>query len=218
MRKTKDGEPYIAQRRSLPPAPKLSIDVSAETIKNSVRKDSRSCMIADSIKLSVPGATYPMADIQTIRFTKDGYRFTYLTPRTVQWKLIQYDQGEEEIEPFRFQLRTGTTTRAGGRAAAKNKQPYQARTPAQHEATEKAMAASPKGFRADGEQPKRKRVRRESPAKLVLGPGTATSGIPQIRGGRVPPVAPLAGGPGISAVIPKSAQRQYGLRAMDRMK
>jgi hypothetical protein len=173
--------------------------VTAETIENSVERDSQACMIADSIKRMVPGATYPSADIQTIRFTKDGYRYTYITPRRVQEALILFDQGIKP-EPFQFQLRTGQTTRAGSRSARRTGV-AQPRTDAQREATKDAASMSTK---APGIQ-------------FVHGSGQANH-VPEIRGGRVPPQSVLAGGAGVGSTVPPSRRRTFGLRAFDKMR
>lgn len=193
--------PYARPKR-LPSAPRVNCAVTEELIRKSVKRDSGHCMIADAIREAVPGATHPAADIQTIRFTLNGFRYAYLTPRNAQAALIMFDQGEEP-PPFTFQLRTGQTTRAGSRAAKKTGVP-QPRTEAQKKVTEKAMGASTHGFRNE-------------PATLVRGKGRQET-VPEIRGGRVPPVSMLAGGPGVGSTVPRSRRREFGLRAMDRLK
>jgi hypothetical protein len=185
--------------RLLPSAPRVNVEVTTDTIDNSVQRDSQACMIADAIRLAVPDATYPSADIQTIRFTKGGYRYTYLTPRVVQQALIMFDQGEKPPS-FRFQLRTGQTTRAGSRTGQRTGV-SQPRTDAQQETTKKASAAS---TTTPGVQ-------------FVRGSGEQDN-IPEIRGGRVPPVSSLAGGPGIGSTVPPSRRRQFGIRAFDKMR
>lgn len=198
--------------RTLPAAPRVPVDVTEYLIEDSTARDSGHCMIADAVKEAVPDATYISADIQTIRFTRGGFRYTYLTPRKAQVALIQFDQGEKP-EPFAFQLRTGQTTRSGSRAAVKTGKP-QERTEAQQKASEDAMEHSTKGFHTEK---KTRAANKGDTAKLVQHPG-GQSAVPDIRGGRVPPVAPLAGGSGVGNTVPKSRRRVFGLRAMDRMR
>jgi hypothetical protein len=187
--------------RLLPSAPRVGVEVSEDIITASTKRDSSHCMIAEAVQLAVPEAKFVSVDIQTIRFSKDGYRYTYLTPRTVQQALILFDQGNEKIPPFRFQLRTGQTTRAGSRAAQRTGV-SQPRTDAQHKATEKAASISTKP---------------SHPVQFARGSGEQDN-IPEIRGGRVPPVGGLPGGPGIGSKVPASRRRQFGLRAMDKVR
>jgi hypothetical protein len=184
--------------RLLPSAPRVNVDVGQDVIDTSTQRDSSHCMIAEAVQQAVPDAKFVSVDIQTIRFSRDGYRYTYLTPRTAQLALIMFDQGQKP-DPFRFQLRTGQTTRAGSRAARRTGV-SQPRTDAQHEATEKAGSASTK---APG-------------VHFVHGSGQANH-VPEIRGGRVPPIAGLPGGPGVGPKIPRSRRREFGLRAMDQV-
>ena len=185
-----------AKLRRLPPAPRIPlVDVTQEIIAKSVLRDSSHCMISDAVRAAVPDAKFIHVDIQTVRFTLGEFRFSYLTPRKGQVELIRFDQGEE-ILPFTFQLRPAgsQTTRSGARPGVKTGKP-QSRTPAQQEATKKAMAASPKPF---------------GHRELVQGSGQQDN-VPMIRGGKTPPVAPLASG----NTIPKGRRRTYGLCAME---
>src|SRR5262245_26872870 len=98
-------------------APGVVIEVTQEFIDESVRRDSAHCMIAEALKKAVPGARYVSVDIQTIRFSdpdqgKRPYRYTYLTPRSGQLALIQFDAGVVP-EPFRIRLRGGAVSAAG---------------------------------------------------------------------------------------------------------
>jgi hypothetical protein len=189
--------------RRLPSAPRVGVDVTRTIIARSTQRDSSHCMISDAIQEAIPDARFISVDIQTIRYTLKGMRYTYLTPRKAQIELIRFDQGADDIEPFSFQLRTGQTTRSGSRRAVKAGV-SQPRTPAQDAATEKAMAQSTKGFRA---------------GKVTLVRGSSQGDyVPEIRGGRVPPMAPLAGGPGTHGAVPAARRRAFGLRAMDRLK
>jgi hypothetical protein len=99
-------------KRVLPPAPhKVVVNVTDEVIAKSVPRDSGHCMVADAVKLAYPNAQHISVDIQTIRFSDPtkGLRYTYLTPRTAQVSLVEFDMGTHP-EPFSFQLRNGHTT------------------------------------------------------------------------------------------------------------
>jgi hypothetical protein len=198
MTAEQDRRLVVRQRRVLPAAPKVSVEVTGEIIEKSVRKDSSHCMISDAVAAAVPDAKFISVDIQTIRFSRGKFRYTYLTPRKGQVELIKFDQGEE-IEPFSFQLRPqgAQTTRSGARTGVKTGNP-QPRTEAQRAATRKAMAASTKPFGP-----------RET-AKLVRGSG-AQNNVPDVRGGKTPPMAPLASG----ATVPRARRRAYGLCALE---
>lgn len=107
--------------RKTPKAPRIKLHITAEMIESAKTRDVNHCMIAESVKVAYPDATKVAVDVQTIRFSdlKKGYRFTYLTPRTAQVHLIQWDRGGVKPEPFSFQIRNGQVTRAGNRPAAK---------------------------------------------------------------------------------------------------
>src|SRR5262245_19379540 len=84
----------------------LKISVPKEVIESSVKKDSRLCMIANSIQGRIPWARHISVDVQTIRFnnTKTRKRFVYLTPHEAQKALILFDHGVR-VDPFSFHLR-----------------------------------------------------------------------------------------------------------------
>jgi hypothetical protein len=106
----------MATRRTLPPAPRVRVTVSDVIIEQAVPRDSGHCMVADGISASVPGSTHASADIATLRFSdpEKGLRYIYLTPRSVQEKLIGFDMGLKP-EPFSFELRAGQTVRMNRR-------------------------------------------------------------------------------------------------------
>lgn len=97
-----------------PRAPRFTLKVDAETIAESCERDSSHCMIAESVRVSFPNAKRISVDLQTIRFSDadKGLRYTYLTPRTAQIALIDFDQGRPP-EPFEVRLSGGMVTRAG---------------------------------------------------------------------------------------------------------
>lgn len=84
-------------------------------IRNAIERKSNSCMIANAIRLQVPGSEIIHVDLQTIRFSlpEHGQRFVYLTPRQSQESIVAFDAGDY-VEPFEFTLRNPgiTATRA----------------------------------------------------------------------------------------------------------
>jgi hypothetical protein len=88
-------------------APYQKIEVRAELdlIDRAVRRDSRSCFVAEAIKLAAPTMTNVAVDLQVIRLTdpEKRLRFHYLTPRVCQMALIDFDQGRVP-KPFGFTL------------------------------------------------------------------------------------------------------------------
>jgi hypothetical protein len=88
-----------AKRRS-----RINIDVSERDIERARRNDSYTCVVAQAIAHAVPDATHLEVDSQTIRFTRGGIRYLYLTPYAVQGYIVAFDAGDE-IRPFSFQLR-----------------------------------------------------------------------------------------------------------------
>lgn len=87
-------------------SPRLVIDVPKDIIETSTARDSSHCMIADAIARAIPNARYISVDLATIRFTdlEAGVRYVYLTPRSAQAALLDFDQGEIP-EPFSVRLR-----------------------------------------------------------------------------------------------------------------
>lgn len=84
------------------------IPVTADTIANSIRGDSRRCMLRNAVAQAVPDAKRIQVDLQYIRFTRaDGYRRRYQTPAGAAYNLASFEAGDT-IEPFTFSLRAGS--------------------------------------------------------------------------------------------------------------
>jgi hypothetical protein len=175
-------------------SPIVNISVTPDLIGLSAKRDSSHCMIAEAIKLAVPGARFVSVDLQTIRFTdpEKPYRYTYLTPRRAQLALVDFDQGREP-EPFDVRLRGGTVTKSHSR-----------RSPEQKEREAKARKAS-KPATENGPVVAKKRT--------ILSPRHANSetSIPEINGGTTPPMGALA-----SVTTARGRRRQFGLRSLER--
>jgi hypothetical protein len=101
-----------AAKKHYPKSPQVRVDVTEEIIRESMQADSSHCMIAEAVKKARPKATRVAVDLATIRFSDPelGLRYTYLTPRTAQTPLLQFDSGMVP-EPFSFMLGRGHVTR-----------------------------------------------------------------------------------------------------------
>ena len=88
--------------------PVIVIPVGSKTIETAIKADSHKCMIADAIKLRIPGAQYISVDLQSIRFTdsKNHVRYKYFTPLVGQQRLVEFDQGKK-VKPFALTLKDG---------------------------------------------------------------------------------------------------------------
>lgn len=80
-----------------------TVHVTQPDIDRALKRDSARCVIATAIPRSIEGAHRVSVDLQTIRFTKDGERFVYLTPPAAQGYVVAFDRGDD-IHPFGFRL------------------------------------------------------------------------------------------------------------------
>lgn len=124
----------IPREQRRPRAPRVTLVTTLEMIERAVPKDSGHCIWADAVRAAVPDASRISVDLQTIRWTdiERGLRYVFLTPRTAQIDLVNFDQGIEP-EPTSVQLRGGQVVRAG---AADKKLPA-GRIPARVELVER---------------------------------------------------------------------------------
>lgn len=92
-------------------ANRVHLEVTQEIIDRAVRRDSTACVLADALKIAIPGGTRPLVDLQTISISvpERGLRYHWLTPRPAQRLLINFDQGAQLI-PGTVDLRHGWTT------------------------------------------------------------------------------------------------------------
>lgn len=84
--------------------------VTKEDCEEAVQKSSSHCAIATAIEKEIPGAKFISVDIQTIRFSKNGMRYVYLTPRYAQKAILDFDAGLTP-KPFKLKLRGGQRTK-----------------------------------------------------------------------------------------------------------
>lgn len=73
----------------------LQLEVTQEIIENATRRNSTACVLADALKIAIPGGVRPLVDLQTMSITvpAKGVRYHWLTPRSAQRLLINFDQG-----------------------------------------------------------------------------------------------------------------------------
>jgi hypothetical protein len=108
----------------LPKGPKIQLHVTQDIIDSAQARNSTHCLIAEALAVARPEAKNISVDLATIRYTdpKKGVRFTYLTPRTAQVCIVNFDQGKPST-PFSLQLRGAMVTRSGSNKIARGKQP-----------------------------------------------------------------------------------------------
>lgn len=199
-------------------SPQLKVELTREGIDAAKERDSSHCMIAEAVKTAFPGAAYVSVDLQTIRFSdpEKHLRYTYLTPRTAQIALVNFDQGRTP-EPFAFRLGRGQVTRSGQQVTASRRLNGQG---AGHRLTEEEAAkatemltagasdsAIAKALGCSRSTANRHRNAMTLAKQTLVGGGHSDGGGPQIPdriGGKTPPVTPFA------------RRRQFGLRALER--
>jgi hypothetical protein len=165
-------------------APRLSIHVAQEDIDRAVRRDSSHCMFAEAIRATLPWASRVAVDLQSIRFSDPRNRVRYIY-LTPRPVQIALIQFDrgENPKPLTFELVNGQVTA------------MRDRSPDEQEYDRKRM-----------------KIQRSLEVKrLVAGPGGGA--VPEVRGGKPPPIGPLAGGalPGMDI----GRRRSFGLRALD---
>lgn len=79
------------------------IEVTAEDIAWGLQGNSGRCMLARAAARAIPDATNFDVDTQAVRFTRNGVRYTYLSPDLVANYVAAFDAGDP-IVPFRTQL------------------------------------------------------------------------------------------------------------------
>jgi len=129
----------------MPENTRIRIEVTEQDIERAHRSNSYHCVVAQAVARTVKDARSIDVDIQTIRFTRDGGRWIFLTPYAVQGYIVAFDAGDP-IEPFTFELRNPMRGRRrkltdDGRAAARayNRALYHAKK----EGVETARAGDP---------------------------------------------------------------------------
>ena len=163
-----------------------------------------------AIQKAIPDARHICVDLQTIRWTRKGLRYVFLTPHVAQDNIIAFDQGERAaIKPFTLRTRPAHIAKAGKRRRE---------TPSDGELRGTGLTvnpvqlhiseATPQRFAEKGERnldpdridgpppaPKQTRVARRKVSTAAKG------SVPTTLGGKLPPVSILS-------------RREFGLRVM----
>lgn len=103
--KTKTSD-HPKRRMKLKRSPRVTVSVTNKEITQSMQANSSHCMIADAIKRTIPTATAVSVDLATIRWSDPlkRLRYTYLTPRTAQFAILDFDHG---VSPKPFDIKLG---------------------------------------------------------------------------------------------------------------
>lgn len=178
----------------------LKLDVTEEIIDRAVRRDSTACVLADALKVAVKGGVRPLVDLQTMSITvpERGLRYHWLTPRSAQRILINFDQGAQ-LAPEVVRLSQGWTTSIRNNGGPQTKLSREERKQAL-EAGEAAGSLSPVEVRALATM-RTTDERRAASDGAEHDPGTPEGQVRSRWNGR-PPVASLTNQNG----------RKYGLR------
>jgi hypothetical protein len=112
----------VTQPKKLIEGDRRRIRITQAEIDKAKPQQSGRCLVARAIAAKFPDASRIDVDQQTIRFTRNGERWVYLTPWAVQRYIVEFDGGDP-IEPFEFaltqsvQIQRQTRTDTGRRVA-----------------------------------------------------------------------------------------------------
>ena len=186
----------------------ITIPVTQEHIDASLARNSSHCMTALAIQKAIPDARHICVDLQTIRWTRKGLRYVFLTPHVAQDRIIAFDQGERAaIQPFTLRMRPAQISRAGKkrpetpsdgelRGTGLTVNPVQLhieRGPPQRFTTTGERNLDPE--RSDGLAPPKRACRGRKVSTAAKG------SIPTTLGGKLPPISILS-------------RREFGLRVL----
>jgi hypothetical protein len=106
MAKSHDSASTPAKPKNAPRSPQVTIEITQTILDEAIPRDSKHCMIAETISRTIPNARNVLVDTSTIRWSDPdkGLRYTYLTPGVVRDAIFKFDFGRK-IEPFSFTLR-----------------------------------------------------------------------------------------------------------------
>ena len=180
-----------------PTAPRIKVEITAERIANSIKRDSRHCMISEAVKEAAPFASDVRTDVAFIRVRNPERRldYHYATPKIAVKALVDWDEGIE-IEPFTFTIGKAThITRYRGPDSNVSPEERQQRKAERQRRNDKikreTVATEPDQF-ASGEHRARLAAAIKDPT-LTLGPAIALppsngnrNSIPTLVGGRAP--------------------------------
>jgi hypothetical protein len=205
------------------------VPVEQRHYDHAMERNSSHCAIAMAIADAIPSARFICVDLQTIRYTKKGLRYCFLTPHTAQSVIIATDQGEgDKLKPFLLKMKPAQISRAGKRRpqtpsnselrgtglGVAKEQPHLGDTPSASPKPKTESLPPTQRFTAAGERnldPDRSDglvgfgggrpswAARGSPTRKISTPRGRS--VPTTLGGRLPPVSILS-------------RREFGLRAL----
>jgi hypothetical protein len=92
----------------------VEIPVTQEHIDDSLERSSSHCTVALAIAAAIPDARHISVDLQTIRFTRKGLRYCFLTPHIARDLIVATDQGErDKLKPATLRMRPAFITKSG---------------------------------------------------------------------------------------------------------
>lgn len=87
------------------PIHSVTCTVSQDIINTSEKENSRHCMVANALRER--GFGQVTVTLDTVRASKDGWRYSWRTPSKAIDAIIRFDDGEK-VKRFQFQLLNGT--------------------------------------------------------------------------------------------------------------
>jgi hypothetical protein len=194
---------------------RVHIELTQRQIDESMQRNSSHCAGVAAIKATIPDATFVSVDIATVRFSRNGCRYTCLTPTVLQQFVIDYDQGNP-VAPIEFTLRPAFISKAGksrrhvpdpdqlqevGLRLAKD-QPHVRKLAPPHEAGLLDVMARDAPVIAMRESRDDKAIARKPRVARTMVSSATRGCVPTVLGGRPPPVL--------------GARREFGIRALKR--
>lgn len=191
---------------------RFDIEVTEEDIAGAVREDSYQCVVVHAIARSIPDATRIEVDLQTIRFSRDGERLSFLTPYSAAGYIVAFDAGDE-IHPFRFRLHdprvkpSRSRTPAGKQLKAKHTRVREVRRQAAlaQSVVDNPDSSRPERAKAEAileETPERLEEAQQAVAEMKAALTAAGTVLEEDKGTRPPPK------------VYKTKQRMYGQRVL----
>lgn len=99
-------------------APQLHINVTKEDINKGCLKNAATCMIAQAVMRSFPGAQFLRIDAREIAFSdpQTQTRRRYFNTAKGAKAVLKFDKGDRDIRPFGLHLNDGIVVPMGWRA------------------------------------------------------------------------------------------------------
>lgn len=90
------------------------VQILQDAIDRAIEKDSAHCIVAEALRQTLPNASHVAVDLQTVRWTENGWRHVALTPPHAQRIILDFDQGFRS-KPCTIRLRTIQRVRSSSR-------------------------------------------------------------------------------------------------------